>query len=68
MAVMQRLVVPHWGYHLEIDPDPIAMMVITVELFTLKPSETNLYKLALHVFSMHDYITGVLLSAGLVDE
>ena len=34
---------PHctWGYYLETDPDPIAM-VIRVELFTHMPSETNI--------------------------
>ena len=39
------------GYYLETSPDPIAM-VIRVELFTHKPSETNWHCMVTHVSSV----------------
>ena len=40
-----------WGYYLETSPDPIAM-VIRVELFTHKPSETNWHCMVTNVSSV----------------
>ena len=44
-----------WGYYLETDPDPVAM-VIRIELFTHKLSDTNTY---------WHYVTGVFYLQGL---
>ena len=53
------------GYFLETSPDPIAM-VIRVELFTHKPSETNTNW---HCMVTHARLCHMcLLSAGLVDK
>ena len=57
-----------WGYSLETYPDPITM-VIRVELFTHKLSETNTsWHCMVNWLLMHDYVNRCLLLAGLVDE
>ena len=51
-----------WRHFLETGPDPIAM-VIRVELFTLKPSET--IQICTAWLLMHDYVTGGFCLQGL---
>ena len=55
----------YWRHFLETGPDPIAM-VIRVELFTLKPSET--IQICTAWLLTHDYFTGGVCLAGPVDE
>ena len=56
----------NWGYYHKTDPDPISM-VIRVELFTRKPSETiQIYE---HCMVTHERLCyRCLLSAGLVEN
>ena len=52
----------HWRHFLETGPDPIAM-VIRVELFTLKPSQT--IQICTAWLLTHDFVTGGVCLAGL---